>query len=94
MAVVVIGSGNADIASGLLHNDAEDDTLFNANFGGLKNGVVNAAYILAAIACLEHMGLVDIEESSKAFPRLLAGEGGGGAGIPSETHFGFRGKLI
>ena len=68
IAFVVIGSANSDIASGLLHNDAKDDTLFDTNLGGFEDGVVNAAHILATIACLEHLWLVDVEKRDKVFP--------------------------
>jgi hypothetical protein len=74
MGVWVIGTADADIASGPFHNDTEDDALFNTDFGGLKDGVVHAANFLTAIACLKNLGLVDIEERNEVFPRLLARE--------------------
>jgi hypothetical protein len=74
MGVLVIGSADADVASGLFHDDTEDDALFNTDFGGLEDGVVYGANVLAAIACLENLGLVDVEEHNEVFPRLLAGE--------------------
>lgn len=61
MAVLVIGSADANVASGLSHDDTKNDALFNAYFGRLKYGVVNAADILSAVTCLEHLGLVDFE---------------------------------
>jgi hypothetical protein len=74
IAIVVIGSANSDIASGLLHNDAQDDTLFDTNLGGFEDSVVNAAHILATVACLEHLWLVDVEERDEIFPCLLSGK--------------------
>jgi len=50
----------------LLHSDAEDNKLFNANHGDLKNCVADAAKVVAAVPCLEHLGLL-ILKGMKSF---------------------------
>jgi hypothetical protein len=69
-----------------LHNDAENDALFNTNLGGLEDGIPDAANVLPAVASLEHLRLVEVEERLKVFPSLLTRKVGGGAGIIFETH--------
>ena len=48
----ILGSGrfNANIAAALLHDDAQDDTLINANLCRFADGVKNTADILTGIA--------------------------------------------
>jgi hypothetical protein len=61
MASGINGRTDTYIAGALLHDDAENDALFNADFGGLEDGVPDTADVLAAIASLEHLGLVEVE---------------------------------
>lgn len=65
---------DTDVAAGLLHDDAEDDALVDADLGALEDGVPDRADILAGVASLEHFGLVEVEDF---FKRLPLAHGGG-----------------
>ena len=87
LSVGIVGSADADIATALLHDDAEDDALLDAELGGVDDGVVDAADVFVAVARLQHRGFVDVEEGGEVFPAGFGGEGGGGAGVIVERHF-------
>jgi hypothetical protein len=51
ITIHIAGRSDTNIASALLHDDAENNTLFNTNcFGGCIDGIPNAADILAAVS--------------------------------------------
>ena len=87
VSVRVRGRAYAHVTGALLHDDAEDDAFFHAEFGGLEDGVVDATDVLAAVARLEHLGFVGVEDGVEVFPGLFAREGGGWAGVVGEAHY-------
>lgn len=86
VTIHVSGSAHADVAGALLHNDAEDDTLINAELCALLYRIPDAADVLASVAGLEHLGLVEVEDSLKRLPLVHGGEFGRRTGIVLETH--------
>jgi len=85
--IVVCGSSNTDVTGAFLHDDAENDALFDADFGGFKDGVPDAADVFTGITSLEHFGLVGVEDFFEGFPGVHSWEAGGGTLVRCETHF-------
>lgn len=85
----VNSSSNSNVSGALLHDDAEDDSLFNAKFGGCLDGIPDVSDVVVGVSCLEHLGLVIIEDGSKVRPGTHGGERRGWSGVRSETHFEF-----
>jgi hypothetical protein len=74
MTVLISRTADAYVTGRLLHSDAEDNTLFDANHDDLENCIVAAGKVVAAVPCLEHLGLFDFEEYDEVFPCRLAGK--------------------
>lgn len=88
----ILWGPDPNITRTLLHDDAENDSLLDAELRGFNHGVVDAPDVFVAVARLQHLGLVEVEERVEVFPGVLAGEGGGGAGVVGEAHCeGFEG---
>lgn len=83
------GSSNANVASALLHDDAEDYALFNPNLGCFEDGIPHAADVLTAVTGAKHLGLVEVEKSLKVFPCFLARECRGWARTKIELFLSF-----
>ena len=88
ITILVIRRPNTNVAGAFLHDDAKDHALFNTDFGGLEDGVPDAADVLTAIAGLEHFGLVEVEDGFKVFPGFFAGEGRGWTGVGGKVAHG------
>lgn len=86
VAIGIDSGTNPHIATGLLHDHAEDDALVDAELCALFHGVPDAANILASVAGLEHLRLVDVEDLFEGLPLVHARELGGGTGEVLETH--------
>ncbi len=86
--IAVEGRLNTNVAGALLHDDAEDDALFDANLGALEDGVPDATDIRAGVARREHGRLVGVEDFLKCLPLAHGREVGGGSGVGSEAHVG------
>ena len=94
VTVRVRGRAHAYVTRAFLHDDAEDHALFHAEFGGVEDGVVDTTDILAAVARLEHLGFVSVEDGVEVFPGLFAGEGGGWARVVGEAHCVYLGVWV
>lgn len=88
IVILILRCTDTNVPTALLHDDAQDNALLDANFGSIVDGIENAADVLAAIACSLHRGLIDVEEGNEILPGVFAREGGGGAGVVLERHFG------
>lgn len=88
MMILILRCTDTDVPTALLHDDAQDNALLDADFGSIVDGVEDAADVLAAVACLLHRGFVNVEEGNEILPGVFAGEGGGGAGVGLKRHFG------
>ena len=88
VSVLVVRSSDTNVASAFLHDDAKDHALFDTDFGGREDRVPDAANVLIAVAGLEHLGLVEVEDGFEVFPRLFARERGGRTGVGGEVAHG------
>ena len=86
MLIIVRGGSNTDIAPTFLHDDAQDYAFLDADLSGFLDGVVDMLDVFAAVACLEHGWLVDVEEGVEVFPSVFTGKGAGGARVVVEAH--------
>ena len=62
---------DAHVAVRLLHDDAEDDALLDAELGGLGDGDVEAADVVWIVAVVAHGVFIGVEEGGEVFPRVL-----------------------
>ena len=90
VAVGVDGGAHADVARALLHDDAEDDALVDADLGALEHRVPDGAHVRARVARLEHLGLVGVEDLLEGLPLVHGGKVGRGSGVGCEAHFEIR----
>lgn len=86
ISILIVRRPDAHVAAALLHDDAEDDALLDAELCGINDGIVDATDVLAGVSRLEHGWLVDIEEGVEVFPGRHGGEGRGGPGVGLERH--------
>ena len=87
---IIIPCGvDANVSGALLHDNAENDTLFDTELGTLEDCVPDASNILACITRATHLGLVEIENLLKGLPLAHGREARRGTLIRGETHFGY-----
>ena len=86
-AISILRAVDTDVATALLHDDAEDYALLNADvLRSIVDSIKDAANIFAAVAGLQHCGLVDVEEGVEVLPRRLGRESRSWAREKLESH--------
>ena len=86
-AVVILRAVDTDIATALLHDDTKDYALLDADvLRSIVDSIKDAANIFAAVAGLQHCGLVDVEKRVEVLPGRLRREGRGWAGEGLKSH--------
>jgi len=68
VVVHVFGSSDTNVAGAFLHDDAKNNSLFHAELGSLKYCVPDTSYILPAVASLEHLSFVCVEDGGEILP--------------------------
>ena len=90
-SILVVGGSNANIASTLLHYNAENHTLVNSDGSrGRVDSVPNASDVRAAITSCLHSSLIVVEDRFKRCPSSNGRKIGHGPGVRSKAHFGVR----
>ena len=86
-AILILRAVDTDVATALLHDDAEDYALLDADvLRSIVDSIKDAANIFAAITGLQHCGLVDVEEGVEVLPGGIGREGRSWAGERLKSH--------
>lgn len=86
-AIVILRAVDTDIATALLHDDAEDYAFLDADvLRSIVDSIKYAANIFAAVAGLQHCRFVNVEERVEVLPGRLGWEGRGWAGEGLKSH--------